>query len=169
MFTGQEDDKPKRLIGAREKREQAKKYASNFQVQSKREGQEPGMLFPVLIIFSLSVILAYFLSEGTLKAGIGFTSGDEVFDRIFLGAEYPVLMGDPAIDKVLSIFLRGALICGMAGFLPFVTYLWQHMIDHVRINLYYAFWGTTVGVALLYYLLRDMITPLLGSVIKLLF
>lgn len=170
MFTGQsEDNKPKRLVGAKEKREQAKQFNSNFKVQSKREGQEAGPTIPLIIIYGLSVALAFLLSEGPMKSQIGFSSGSEGFDRIFFGPGYPSFTTGADTNRLIAVLLRGGLFFALAGLLPLITYLWQQLLDRARMNLYLAFWGTTVTVALLYYLLKDMIGPLLSNILSIIF
>lgn len=159
-------DKNRPLVGAKLKREQAMKFKPNFQVESKREGKERSPIIPLAVIWGIAVILALILTEGPLKtAGLNFHSGNARFDGIFFGPGIASFTGNPESDRGIVIFLRGTLIFLLAGILPALTWLWQKLLDRAQMNVYLAFWGTTITVVLLYYLIRDSIGPLLMRII----
>lgn len=159
-------DKNNRLVGAREKHEKAQKFKpGSFAVKSKREGKEPSPVIPLAVIYGISVVLAMFLTEGPMKEGLGFHTGNPSFDRTFFGPGLAGLSGDPDTDRGITIFLRGTFLFALGGVLPFCTYLWQKVVDNTRLNIYLAFWGVTLGMALLYYLSRDMLGPIFKQVL----
>src|SRR5690606_8182635 len=160
MFGFGKDKKPD-LVGAKEKVLKAKKFNKNYQVQSKKEGKPQSPVVPAAIVFCISILFAFILTEGALKTGIGFRIGNAGLDKLLFGPGQPSLTGGEDMDYGLSILLRGIVIFLLAGIIPLFTLMWQRLLDRAHMNVYVAFWGVSVAVGLLYYLIRDSIVPIL--------
>lgn len=164
MFGFGKKEEP-RIVGAKQKIEQAKKYGAGFQVKSKREGKEPNPRLAIVIVWGLSVGLGALLTEGVLKTGAGISTGNGSFDKMLFGPGEPMLMGSPDIDYILTLLIRGTAIFLAAGFIPGCTILWQRLLDKNQMNVYISFWGVTVGLALLYYLGKDILADVFKEVL----
>ncbi|MDY0008301.1 MAG: hypothetical protein RBS08_01220 [Bdellovibrionales bacterium] len=160
MFGLGKKEEPK-LVGARQKLEQAKKYGTGFHVKSKREGKEPNPRLAIIIVWGMALGLATLLTESHLKKGDALMStGNAGFDKLMFGSTTPSFIGSPDIDYIILLLIRGTFVFAVAGILPALTLAWQRLLDKNQMNVYIAFWGVTVGVALLYYISKDF----LGSV-----
>lgn len=164
MFGLGKKEAPK-LVGAKQKIEQAKKFGTGFQVKSKREGKAPNPSLALVIVWGLAVGLAALLTEGVLKTGAGISTGNGGFDKMMFGPGQPSLMGSPDIDYILVLLIRGTGIFLVAGIIPGCTYLWQRMLDKNQMNIYISFWGVTVGLAVIYYLAKDILADILKELI----
>lgn len=156
-----QDDKPK-LVGAKEKREMARRLKEgNFdQVKSKREGGDSSLTAPVLLVYIMSAAVAWFVTDATENKGLGLHTGDYDVDRFLFGPGVPNIMGDPTIDLGLAVVLRGLVIFLAAGILPGLSWLWIRLLDNARMNAFIAFWGMPVGLVLVYYFIVEFIAPL---------
>jgi len=164
---GGKDKKPE-LVGAKEKILKAKKFNKNYHVQSKKEGKQSPVI-PALIVLCLSVLFAFILTEGALKTGVGLRIGNAGLDKLLFGPGQPSFTGDVDTDYGLAIVLRGIIIFLLGGIIPLCTVMWQKLLDRAQMNVYIAFWGVSIGVGLLYYLVKDSLTPILKDVADALF
>jgi hypothetical protein len=168
MFGFGNDKKPD-LVGAKEKVLKAKKFNKNYQVQSKKEGKPQSPVVPALIVLCISVLFAFILTEGVLKTGVGLRIGNAGLDKLLFGPGQPSLTGDTDTDYGLVIFLRGIVIFILGGIIPLCTLIWQRLIDRAQMNIYVAFWGVSISLGLIYYLIKDSLTPILKDVADALF
>jgi hypothetical protein len=158
---GKDEEKP-RLVGAKEKiaRAQAIKRGSNT-IESKSEGKKPWAP-TVLMIYIMACILAYVLMIGVMKtSGLNIATGWGNFDRLMFSAGVPSFMGNELYDTIIGSMLRGLVFFLAAGILPFVTLVWIRAIDRPNMNPYLAFWGTTIGATMVFFLVKDFFGPLL--------
>ena len=142
-----------RLVGAAEKREKASKFRPGFKIESKREGKQGGKVIPVVVIYALAVTLAL----GMDKANINVRTSFEWIDRIF--SNTPTITGTVDTDKVIIAFVRGLFLFAVAGFIPFLTMLWQRVLDRTM-NVYLTFIGISITLPLLYVTFADTATSL---------
>ncbi|MFN7115077.1 MAG: hypothetical protein ACK4PK_12045 [Alphaproteobacteria bacterium] len=154
-----------KLVGAKAKIEHAKKFGKNFQVKSKREGKEPNPTLAIVIVWGLAVGLAALLTEGVLKTGAGISTGNGGFDKLMFGPGEPALMGSSEIDYLLVLLIRGTGIFLVAGIIPGCTVLWQRLLDKNQMNVYISFWGVSIGIAVLYYLAKDILADIFKEVL----
>ncbi len=157
-----QDDKP-RLVGAKEKREMARRLKSGKfdDIKSKREGAEPSLAAPVALVYVLSATVAWFMTDSSMQKALDIHTGDRDLDRFMFGLGVPDIMGDATMDLVLAVALRGLVIFLAAGIIPGMAWLWIRVLDNARTNIYIACWGTPVGLALIYYAIADLLMPLL--------
>ncbi len=167
MF-GNDKNKVQKLVGAKEKREKAMQFKaqSGYDIRSKKEGKDDSKILPLAVIYGLAAILALIMSEGVLKnSNLGIHTGNGSFDRLFFGPGYPAFTGSQEMDLGIVVFIRATLIFLLAGILPLLTYLWQKISDGARANIYLTFWGVTIALGFLYYLIRDHFSPALKAII----
>lgn len=158
-----------RLVGAKEKREKAQSFNPNYQVKSKKEGKEASPAASLILIWMISTALAFYLSEYVFKTGLGINTGSSFLDSVFFGSGNVTLIGSPDIDKYITIGLRGFLLFLISGFVPFMTYLWKKLIDRGQMNLFLAFWGVTVSLGFIFFMVRDFVWPAIKEILKMIF
>lgn len=157
-----QDEKP-RLVGAKEKREMARRLKGGNldEIKSKREGKEASPAASVVLVYTMSAGLAWCMTEASKDKGLDIRTGDRDLDRFMFGPGVPDIMGDGTIDFALAIILRGLVIFLLAGILPGLSYLWIKALDNARMNVYIVCWGMPVGLVLVYYAMVELLLPLL--------
>lgn len=158
MFGFGKKEEPK-LVGAKRKLEQAKKYGAGFQVKSKREGKEPNPQLAAAIVWAMAVGAAALLSEA-VKKGETYSTGNPGFDSLMFGSSVPSFLGTPEIDYLLLLVIRGTIIFVIAGIIPGLTLFWQRLFDKAHMNVYIGFWGVTVGISLIYLLSKGFLADI---------
>jgi len=68
------------------------------------------------------------------------------------------------MDFILSVFLRGLIIFLAGAALPLITKVWVDLVDKSRISPYIHFWGVSIGIFALYFVVKDSVAPLLAEV-----
>lgn len=172
MFGGKKDGENPIVVGAKEKIRKAqmlKQGRNVMEVTSKREGKESSQLVPITIVYGISVIFALILTQGPLQSGAGISSGNPALDKALFGPGYPVFTGAVDTDMMIAVFIRGTAIFLVGGIIPFFTRFWQVFLDRARMNVYVGFWGVSVSLGLIYYLVKDSLIPLLVDVFEILF
>jgi hypothetical protein len=140
------------LVGAKEKREKALKFDPRAQIKSKREGKETSPLVLAVMVYGVAAVLATLLTEGPFKdSGFGFQTGINLIDQYILAGGVPSVTGSPDTDLIILILLRGLALFLVAGVIPFATFISQKIFDKVSANVYFAFWGTTLSLGVIYY------------------
>lgn len=161
-----------KIVGAKEKiaRAQMIKQGGGYgAVQSKREGRQPSPLIPVTIVFGIAAVFATILTQGPLQSGVNINTGSSALDKILFGPGIYNFTGLPETDMAIVIFLRALAMFIVAGIIPFVTHTWQRMLDRAHMNVYVTFWGVSIALGLIYYLIKDSLVPLLAEVFDILF
>lgn len=165
---GRKDQGPK-LVGAKEKRMKAqmlKRGRLSDHIESKGEGKQPRAA-TVVLIYIISCALSYILMAGPMKnQGLNWSTGWRSFDRVMFGAGVPSITGVEIQDQILTVLLRGVVICLAGGLMPFLTLLWIRSIDRPNANPYFSFWGVSIGSIFVFFFVRDFFGPLLGQVME---
>jgi len=134
-------------------------------IQSKREGGVQSPAPAVALIYILSWLLAWLLAQGPWKTGSGFKTGHSGIDGLFFSSSTPSYIGDRDIDGLIHALVQALPIFLATGFLPFLTFLWVRLTDNNKMNIYRSFWGVSVGIFTLFFLLKALL-PALGDAIS---
>jgi len=165
---GKKDENPV-LVGAKEKILRAKAIKRGMtleQIKGGGGGEEkmapPGV--SLAVVFGMSVVLALLLTQGMLsKGGIGFRLPDADLNALLLGASPPQFAGDKDVNLVIIVVIRGLVIFGLGGIVPFVARLWTRVFSKSGANLYVIFWGVTIGLPTVWFFVKDFLGPLVGQ------
>lgn len=167
MFGFGKKDNPV-VVGAKQKMLRAKKMNLGVLEQdilSRKNADQKGLIAAVGVVYVLCVALAAVLTDGALMKGAGlhFFTSQPHWDKVLFGPGIPEVYGGEDINKIIVVLLRATAIFAVAGFLPFISRIWNSFRDNPHVNLYVSFWGTTVAVPLVYFLFKDFFWPLLLS------
>jgi len=153
-------------VGAREKMKQARNIMGGGAPDKDAKRTPPAVA--VITIFVMSVALAVVVTESYInQGGLRFSVGDAGLDKLLFKPGTHSFMGDPDMDYIILMLIRGFAIFVAAGIWPFATLVVQRALDNAHLNLYRAFWGTPIGLTLLFLLLKDYFGPMLAEVFKL--
>lgn len=162
MFGGGKEKMISR-VGAREKLKQARAIMGGAPSKSDDKRTPPAVA--VLVIFVMSVALAYILSEQYIaNGGLRLSTGSADIDRILFKPGQVNFFGSPEIDYVFLILLRGLAIFFAAGIWPFTCLVVQKALDNAQINLYRLFWGTPIGLVLFVLIIKEYFWPALSEI-----
>jgi len=115
------------------------------------EVRYPSQTVAVTLIFALSVILAFLLTDSKSNplSGIHFT-GIPGVDNFITGTDIAHFTDDPDNNKVLTIMGRGAVFFALAGFVPFISFVLERLLFHKRVMPLVICWGVTLLIFVLY-------------------
>lgn len=158
-----------RRIGAKRKLETATQLRQEgIALKSKKEGKPTNHWTSVVLIFVISTVLAWLVTEHHLISGPGYhPTGAGAFDDFLAGAGVLDISGDETRDYWILIALRGLFVTVATGFIPFITWLFVMITDRVKDNFYITCWGVSASVLLLGYLGWNMALPILNDLFSL--
>lgn len=149
--------KDKKLVGASAKIEAARqlKESGFFDRERRRNsggrdfgGQTyPSQTIPVTIIFGLGVIIALLISWNDTNplAGLHIT-GIPLFDD-FVTSDKPYgFMADPDYNKIITLFIRGAIFFVLAGIIPAIAFFFERTLFHKKVPPLLLCWAATLIV-----------------------
>jgi hypothetical protein len=156
-------------VGATEKIEVARQMraAGRYNINKSGGGGDasyPSQTIPITIVFVIATILAAILTEGGSNnplSGIHLTNIPSV-DSLVTGSDMATFTGDADQDKVLTIMGRGLAFFVLAGIVPLVSFVLEHIFLRKKVMPLIISWGVTVIIMMLY-LCWDSIASLLKS------
>ena len=161
-------DKPLSRVGAREKMKMARAIAGGAPAGGDKDAKRTPVALSVLVIYVMSVALAYILTSAYIdNGGLRMSLGDPDIDRLLFKPGTVNFFGSPDIDYAMLICIRGLFIFLAVGLWPFTTLVVQRALDNAHLNIYRAFWGTPIGLTLFFLILKEYFWPALSEVMKL--
>jgi len=155
--------------GATEKIEIARRMREAGRFKTNQSGggdvSYPSQTIPLTIVFVIATILAAILVEGGSSnhlSGLHLTNIPSI-DSFVTGADIVSFTSDPDQNKVITIMGRGAAFFILAGIVPLVSFVLEHLFFRKKVMPLIVCWGVTV-VMMLFYLCWDSIASLLKSI-----
>ncbi len=157
------------LIGANDKLELAKRIreASKANMQFKQgKTLTANQTVPIVVIFAVSVALAFFLTDkgGSMFFG-GLSTGFYKLDLLLMGPGIPSLIGDVEMNRVLVIFIRGFAYFLLTGLAPFIAFLFINVTGKNSVNAMVACW-LIICIMLFLYTSKDFLLSVVKDIVK---
>ncbi len=120
---------------------------------------------PTFFVFLFSTGFAALYSEFYVKKSKLLNAfEDEFVNKIFFGPGYAPIFGEPSIDQILGIFVRGLFFMLIFGLSPYLTYLYVKSSDSRTANIYYMNWGVITFTIFALTLFHTMLGPLIADI-----
>lgn len=156
------------LAGASLKRHKAKQmsHSGAYALAPNAVAQEKGSVVSLLVTMGLSFLLAWLLGRGVLEEGHKIKSGIEGIDTFLLASRTPTLSGDPLLDDIMVVIMRGLALWVMAALIPILSFAWITFRDKPGMNIYRVMWGATLATASIICAAANYGLPMLKQLIK---